>query len=125
MSRHEYGNIKTCMKWLSILSAACIEESNSTENEEGYPSEKVALDCAQKKIGYHISLINTASSISTPVRYYSNTNSIEMVVIFISNTPSNSTACHFATGYYGKISCNDGSLIDRISSYNEQLQEER
>ena len=39
---------------------------------------------------YRISLINTASSISTPVRYYSNTNNIEMVVIFISNTPSNS-----------------------------------
>ena len=46
---------------------------------------------------YHISSINTTSSISTPVRYYSNINNIEMVVIFISNAPSNSTACHFAT----------------------------
>ena len=45
---------------------------------------------------YHTFSINTASSISTPVRYYSNTNNIEMVVIFISNTPLNSTAFHFA-----------------------------
>ena len=46
---------------------------------------------------YRISSINTASLISTPVRYYSNASNIEMVVIFISSTPSNSTACHFAT----------------------------
>ena len=46
---------------------------------------------------YCISSINAASSISTPVRYYSSTNNIKMVVIFISNAPLNSTACHFAT----------------------------
>ena len=46
---------------------------------------------------YRISAINTAFLISTPVQYYSNTNNIEMVVIFINSTPSNNTACHFAT----------------------------
>ena len=46
---------------------------------------------------YHNSSINTASSISTLVWYYSNTNNIDMVVTFISSTPSNSTACHFVT----------------------------
>ena len=46
---------------------------------------------------YRISSINIASLISTPVQYYSNTNNIEMVVIFISSAPSNSTACHFVT----------------------------
>ena len=46
--------------------------------------------------GYHISSINTTSSISI-LGYYSNTNNIEMVVIFISSAPLNSTACHFAT----------------------------
>ena len=44
-----------------------------------------------------ISSINTASSISTPVWYYSNANNIEMVEIFISNAPSNSTTYYFAT----------------------------
>ena len=29
--------------------------------------------------------------------YYSNTNNIDIVVIFISSAPSNSTACYFAT----------------------------
>ena len=48
-------------------------------------------------IAYHISLINTAFSFSTPVQYYLNTNNIDIVVIFINSTPSNSTACHFAT----------------------------
>ena len=38
-------------------------------------------------LGYCISSINTASLISTPVRYYSDTNNFEMVVIFISNAP--------------------------------------
>ena len=46
---------------------------------------------------YRISSINTASSISTPVQYYSNTNNVEMAVIFISSTPSNRTACYFVT----------------------------
>ena len=46
---------------------------------------------------YCISSINTAFSISTPVRYYLNTNNIDIVVINIRNTPLNSTACHFAT----------------------------
>ena len=46
---------------------------------------------------YCISSINTVSSISTPVQYYSNTNNIKMVVIFINSAPSNSTACNFAT----------------------------
>ena len=44
--------------------------------------------------------INTTPSISTLVRYYSmvnGTNNIEMVVIFISNPLSNSTAYHFTT----------------------------
>ena len=49
------------------------------------------------KYTYHASLFNTASSISTSVRYYSNTNNIDMVVIFISSAPSNSTTYHFAT----------------------------
>ena len=44
---------------------------------------------------YHISLINTAFSISILVRYYLNTNNIDIVVIFISSAPSNSTACYF------------------------------
>ena len=44
-----------------------------------------------------ISSINTTSLISTPVQYYSNTNNIEIVVIFISSARSSSTACHFTT----------------------------
>ena len=36
---------------------------------------------------YRISSINTAFSISTPVRYYLNTNNIETIVIFISSAP--------------------------------------
>ena len=43
-----------------------------------------------------ISLINTTSLIRIPVWYYLNTNNIDIVVIFISSTPSNNTACHFA-----------------------------
>ena len=39
--------------------------------------------------GYHISLINTVSLISITVWYYSNTNNIEMVIIFISSAPLN------------------------------------
>ena len=46
---------------------------------------------------YRISSTNTTSSISTPVQYYSNTNNIDMVVIFISSAPLNSTTRHFAT----------------------------
>ena len=46
---------------------------------------------------YHIFLNNTTFSISTPVQYYLNTNNIDIVVIFISSAPSNSTTCHFAT----------------------------
>ena len=45
---------------------------------------------------YHISLINTAFSISTPVQYYFNINNID-IIIFISSAPSNSTTCHHAT----------------------------
>ena len=41
---------------------------------------------------YRISSINTASSISTAVWYYSNTNNIEFNVYFNSNAPSNNTA---------------------------------
>ena len=44
-----------------------------------------------------ISSIITAFLITTPVRYYLNTNNIDIVVIFISISLSNSTACHFAT----------------------------
>ena len=44
---------------------------------------------------YRISSINTAFSISTPVRYYLNTNNIDIVVIFTSSAPLNSTV--FAT----------------------------
>ena len=44
-----------------------------------------------------ISSINITSSISTPVRYYLKTNNIDIVVIFISSAPLNSTACRFAT----------------------------
>ena len=43
-----------------------------------------------------ISLINTTSLIRIPVWYYLNINNIDIVVIFISSTPSNNTACHFA-----------------------------
>ena len=60
----------------------------------------VTSDCAGIVINaltYYISLINTTFWISTPVQYYTNTNNIEMVVIFISSTPSNNTTCHFAT----------------------------
>ena len=32
-----------------------------------------------------------------PVRYYLTTNNIDIVKIFISSAPSNSTACHFVT----------------------------
>ena len=74
---------------------------------------------------YRISSINTASSISTPVWYYSNTNNIEMLVIFISSAPSNSTACHFATP---DIIAKYRVMIQfhwSYSSYNEQLQGER
>ena len=46
---------------------------------------------------YCISSINTASSISTPVWYYSNTNNIGVVVIFISIAPLNNAACYFTT----------------------------
>ena len=73
-------------------------------------------------------LINTAFLVSTPVWYYSNTspNNIEMVVIFISSAPSNNTyrmlLCD--SGYYSKLSCNDGNFIDRIqvitSNYKER-----
>ena len=51
---------------------------------------------------------------NTPVQYYSNANNIEMVVILISSTLLNSTACHFVTGYYSKLSCNDGQFINDI-----------
>ena len=44
----------------------------------------------------HNSSINAAFLISSPVRYYLNTNNIDIVVIFISSTPSNSTAYYFA-----------------------------
>ena len=43
------------------------------------------------KTKYRISSINTASSISTAVWYYSNTNNIEFNVYFNSNAPSNNT----------------------------------
>ena len=46
---------------------------------------------------YHVSSINTAFLISTPVQYYLNTNNIDIVVIFISSGPSNSTIYHFVT----------------------------
>ena len=42
-------------------------------------------------------LISTTSSIIAPVWHYLNANNIEMVAIFISRAPLNSTACHFAT----------------------------
>ena len=45
---------------------------------------------------HRISSINTVFSISTPVQYYLNTNNIDIVVIFISSTPLNSIAYHFA-----------------------------
>ena len=41
---------------------------------------------------YRISSINNASSISTAVWYYSNTNNIEFNVYFNGNAPSNNTA---------------------------------
>ena len=44
---------------------------------------------------YHISSINAVFLISIPLRYYLNTNNIDIVIIFISSTPLNSTACHF------------------------------
>ena len=46
---------------------------------------------------YCISSINIAFSISTLLQYYFNTNNIDIVVIFISSAPSNSTACHFVS----------------------------
>ena len=62
---------------------------------------------------YRISLINTAFLISTPVWYYLNTNNIDIVVIFISSVPLNSTACHFATpGITAKLSCNNNNFIN-------------
>ena len=65
---------------------------------------------------YRISSINTASLICIPVWYYSNTNNIDMVVIFISSQHTleqyRMPLCD--SGYYSKISCNDGSFIDRI-----------
>ena len=72
------------------------------------------LDSTRNKT-YSISLINTASSISTQVRYYSITNNIEMVVIFISNTctPSTSTACHFTTPDY-RVMMAVSSIIFRV-----------
>ena len=74
---------------------------------------------------YHISLINNASLISTPVRYYSNTNNIEMVVIFVSSLPSNRIAYHLVTPdiSYSKLLCNRSNFINRIQvMYNEELQ---
>ena len=50
-----------------------------------------------KSLNYGVSLINTAFSISTPVRYSLNTNNIDIVVMFISSAPSNGAACHFAS----------------------------
>ena len=46
---------------------------------------------------YCICLINTVSMICTPVQHYLNKKNIEIVLTFISNAPSNSTACHLAT----------------------------
>ena len=46
---------------------------------------------------YRISLINITFLISTPVRYYLNTNNIDIVVNFISSAPLNSTTYHFVT----------------------------
>ena len=46
---------------------------------------------------YCISSITITFLISTSVRYYLNTNNIDVVVIFISSTPSNSTTCHFVS----------------------------
>ena len=46
---------------------------------------------------YRISSINATFLISTSVCYYLNTNNIDIVVIFISSVPWNSTACHFVT----------------------------
>ena len=46
---------------------------------------------------YCISSINATFLISVPVWYYLNTNNTDIVVIFISSVPSNSTACHFVT----------------------------
>ena len=62
----------------------------------------------------NISSINTASLISTPVRYYLNMNNIDIVVIFISSTPLNSTICHFTTEYCIKLLCNDDNFINHI-----------
>ena len=45
-------------------------------------------------ISYHISLIDTASLISTPVRYYFNAINIKIVLFFNSSTPLNNVACH-------------------------------
>ena len=62
---------------------------------------------------YRISSINTTSSISTPVRYYLNTNNIDIVVIYISSAPLNSTTCHFATlDIMANYTCNDDNFID-------------
>ena len=46
---------------------------------------------------YHISSINTAFWISTPVWYCMNTNNIDIAVIFINSTQSNSSAYQFVT----------------------------
>ena len=77
------------------------------------------------KTEHRISSINTAFLISTPMQYYSNTNNIEIVVIFISNAPSNSTACHFMTldiiaKYYVTMAVS--SIVFRVimSSYKER-----
>ena len=49
-------------------------------------------------VNYRISSINTAFLISTPVRYYLNTDNIDIRSSnFISSTPSNSIACNFVT----------------------------
>ena len=61
---------------------------------------------------YRISVIIAASLISTLMWYYLKTNNIDIVVIFISSTPSNSTVCHFATP--GVMLCNNNNFIDRI-----------
>ena len=46
---------------------------------------------------YCISSINVTFLISTSVWYYLNINNTDIVVIFISSVPWNSTACHFVT----------------------------
>ena len=67
------------------------------------------------KSEYHISSINTASLISTPVRYYSSTDNIDIVVILISSTPSDNTACRLLERPYGI------PLVTKIDSINPTL----